>query len=152
MQLGVARRLNNLLANSRQILSSLCVASCITTTLFCSTAKLLMHKQTKMGIRTSKLILTVEQAAYVRALIPLLKAVREYPYVNRRTTLFFDACDAFLKSIRDGAAPEEIRYGAKLVDVCFDKWQHAAFGCAIIPAKFVMLHRANMAWPSVPKH
>lgn len=105
-----------------------------------------------MGARTSKLVLTAEQAAYVRGLIPLLKAVREYPYVNRRTPLFFDACDTFLKSIRDGAPTEDIRYGAKLVDVCFDKWQHAAFGCAIIPAKFVMLHRAEYVWTSPVKH
>ena len=99
-----------------------------------------------MGASTSKLILTAEQAAYVRALIPLLKAVREYPYVNRRTPLFFDACDAFLKSIRDRAEPEEVRYGAKLVDVCFHKWQKEAFGCAIIPAKYHMMHNADMAW------
>jgi hypothetical protein len=100
-----------------------------------------------MGAQTSKLVLTVEQAAYVRALLPLIKAVHSYPYINKRTPLFFDACDAFLKSIRERAEPAEIRYGAKLVDVCFHKWQKEAFGCAIIPAPYHMLNRAEHAWP-----
>jgi hypothetical protein len=103
-----------------------------------------------MGAKTSKIILTAEQAAYVRALIPLLKAVRAYPYFNRRTPLFFDACDAFLKSIRDCEDAAAIRHNARMVDVTFHKWQRKAFGGAIIPAQYHMMQPVNYAWPAVP--
>jgi hypothetical protein len=103
-----------------------------------------------MGARASKIVLTVEQAAYVKALVPLLKAVREYPYVNRKTPLFFDACDSFFEAIKRRRPIEEIRHWAKMVDFAFHKWQKDAFGCAIIPAKYHMLHRADYVWPAVP--
>ena len=102
-----------------------------------------------MGAKTSKFILTAEQVSYVRNLLPLLKAVQEYPYKNRKTALFFDACDTFLNAISDRVPAEDIRYYAKMVDMSFDKWQHEAFGCAIIPAKYHMLQRADYAWPSI---
>ena len=103
-----------------------------------------------MGAKPTKIVVTREQMLYVRNLAALLKAVREYPYVNKRTTLFFDAADAFMAALKEKRSEEDVRYCAKMVDICFRKWQHAAFGVAIIPARYHMTQTMVYAWPAVP--
>ncbi len=103
-----------------------------------------------MGAKQTKIVVTREQMLYVQNLAKLLKAVREYPYVNKRTTLFFDAADAFMAALKAKKSQAEVRLCAKMVDICFQKWQHAAFGVAIIPAHYHMTQTADYAWPAVP--
>ena len=103
-----------------------------------------------MGAKQTKIVVTREQLLYVQNLAALLKAVREYPYVNKRTTLFFDAADAFMDALRKKHSEAEVRHCAKMVDVCFRKWQHTAFGVAIIPARYHMTQTVEYAWPAVP--
>ena len=103
-----------------------------------------------MGAKQTKIVVTREQLLYVQNLAALLKAVREYPYVNKRTTLFFDAADAFMDALRRKRSEAEVRHYAKMVDVCFKKWQHTAFGAAIIPARYHMTQTVEYAWPTVP--
>ncbi len=103
-----------------------------------------------MGAKQTKIIVSREQMVYVQNLAKLLKAVREYPYVNKRTTLFFDAADAFMTALKEKKSQAEVRACAKMVDICFQKWQKAAFGMAIIPARYHMTQTADYAWPAVP--
>ncbi len=103
-----------------------------------------------MGAKQTKIVVTREQMLYVKNLATLLKAVREYPYINKRTTLFFDAADAFMEALRKKRSEAEVRHCAKMVDVCFKKWQHAAFGAAIIPARYHMTQTVDYAWPTIP--
>ena len=103
-----------------------------------------------MGAKQTKIVVTREQLLYVQNLAALLKAVRKYPYVNKRTTLFFDAADAFMDALRRKRSEAEVRHYAKMVDVCFKKWQHTAFGAAIIPARYHMTQTMEFAWPTVP--
>lgn len=100
-----------------------------------------------MGATASKIKLTPEQVEYLRNIVRLLKAVKSYPYINKRTGAFFDAAALFLNCINERRGPAELQMAARLVDAAFYKWQREAFGQAIIPADYHMYQPLLIAWP-----
>lgn len=102
---------------------------------------------TEMGATPSKVKLTPEQVTYLRNIVRLLKAVKNYPYINKRVTPFFEAAALFLNCINERRTHVELYVAARLVDVAFYRWQREAFGAAIIPADYHMYQPIELAWP-----
>jgi hypothetical protein len=101
-----------------------------------------------MGATPSKVALSPEQITYLRNIVRLAKAVKNYPYMNKKTAPFFDAAGHFIDCINERRGPAELQIAARLVDAAFYRWQREAFGAAIIPADYHMYQPIELAWPS----